>query len=97
MDFQCFVCEADFKSISDTFRHLKKKHDIKNNKSRLKCIVKNRYCEKTYLNFDSLRNHATSCLQSKPNVGVTAYLNQSVNKIQIVCEQEVVFIGFKSY
>lgn len=63
MDFQCFKCFQQFDDIKNIFHHLKNVHNLNKGIEKLKCIVNNSRCGKSFLNFDSLRQHAKCCLK----------------------------------
>lgn len=65
MELSCYQCGKDFDEISKLFTHLKRHHDLKTSTDKLKCMVKNVECLKTFMNFDSLRQHMKKCSQNR--------------------------------
>lgn len=68
MDYVCYECHMPFSELSDTIKHLKVQHYIKENASILKCLVNynNRNeCKKGFHTFNALRKHVKSCLGLK--------------------------------
>lgn len=71
MDFKCNYCEQQFEEINAVVRHLKSVHQITEHGERIKCIVNFRnpeYCNRSYLTFNALRQHAKVCVKSKQPV-----------------------------
>lgn len=64
MDFQCFKCERQSHDIKVIIKHLKNANDYKIIKEKIKCIVKNSKCGKSFINFDSLQKHIGICSQN---------------------------------
>lgn len=62
MSYTCYKCENDFDEIAEAFKHLKDCHQLRNNQEKIKCLVKNSNCKKSFMNFDSLRQHMKVCV-----------------------------------
>lgn len=75
MSLHCYICCESFDSISDTFKHLKTVHKLKNKFDGLQCIVKG--CHRSYVSFDSLRAHARECSLSPPQTKVRSILGNN--------------------
>lgn len=61
MLFACYKCNNEFETIGEIFDHMKKNHKLQNNVEKLKCVIKNSSCGKSFMNYDSLRNHLKKC------------------------------------
>lgn len=82
MELSCYKCGKDFDEIKQLFIHLKRDHDLKNSTEKFKCMVKNFECSKTFMNFDSLRQHMKKCLQNR-SVPLLVTCDSNSNPIEV--------------
>lgn len=71
MIFLCYKCLEKISSVDIIIDHLKKKHLIKDNMQKIKCIVNNPNCEKEYSSYSALRKHVKKCISA---------INQTIEK-----------------
>lgn len=85
MSYQCYKCGVEFNAIPEIFKHLKIKHSLYENTEKLRCVVKNTICAKSFMNYNSLRQHLKVCVQ---NDRVTQVLNK-LCFLYMTCEREM--------
>lgn len=69
MDFECYKCNRKFGDLNVAIKHLKDTHLIKDNTCKIKCLVKfagHDGCDREYLSFRAMRNHAEACMKKRP-------------------------------
>lgn len=79
MDFICFECPQKFSDLTAGIKHLKDIHHLKDNTSKIKCLVFG--CDRDYFSLKAMRNHAVSCVekkQSPPNESEVRKNNTSI-------------------
>lgn len=72
MDFKCFECKCEFADVKNIFYHMKTVHLHKNGSTQLFCVANND-CTKSYLSFDSLRNHLKQCVKVRKSVNENSF------------------------
>lgn len=75
MSYKCYKCDKIFDEIRTTIKHLKEYHRLRKDKEKIKCLVKNGNCAKSFMNFDSLRQHMKVCAV---NVQVLQVLRKNI-------------------
>lgn len=71
MDFECYECFQKFIDLNIAIKHLKDIHSIKDNTSKIKCLVQldgHDACQRDYFSFKSMKSHAALCVKKRPMV-----------------------------
>lgn len=66
MDYnlKCFLCSKEFNNEKIIISHLKLDHFLRENTSKIKCVVKGRFCTDVFYTYSSLKSHLKKCKQS---------------------------------
>lgn len=61
--FKCFLCFSEFSDSKIATGHLQKEHCVKEKVNKIKCIVKNGACNKTFQTWSGLKKHIKTCVE----------------------------------
>lgn len=68
MDFICYKCNKTFSDLNVAVKHMKYTHSITDNTNKIKCLVNfngNDGCNREYLSFKAMKNHAVVCVKTR--------------------------------
>lgn len=92
MSFKCSICEEDLFDITESIKHLKQVHKIRENIDEIKCI---KGCSKKYSTYSGLRYHLRQCDYIPPpkinifenNLSASSAWNEFTNSENDQCQE----------